>query len=176
MKKIWISILALGLTGGAAQAKIKTVQVRDLKLQVPGAWQQEQTRSSMRAAQFKVPAAKGDGENGELVVYYFGPTQGGGVQENINRWIGQFQAEGRKQETGKGDSVNGPYTLLEASGTYNKPIGPPRMRKTEPAPGFRLLAAVIETSNGNYFLKFTGPDKTITAAKKEFLSFFGAED
>ena len=39
----------------------------------------------MRLATYQVP------ESGECGVYYFGQGQGGGVEANIDRWIGQFQ-------------------------------------------------------------------------------------
>ena len=46
----------------------------------------------MRAASYTIPPAAGDSEGGECVVYYFGSGQGGGVEANIKRWIGQFTA------------------------------------------------------------------------------------
>ena len=47
----------------------------------------------MRRAQYRVPGSAGDGEG---VVYYFGPGQGGGPMENAHRWAGMFkQPDGR---------------------------------------------------------------------------------
>ena len=45
----------------------------------------------MRVAQYKLPGTDGDPEDAWLVVYYFGATQGGAVQANIDRWISQMQ-------------------------------------------------------------------------------------
>ena len=33
----------------------------------------------------------------ELVVYYFGATQGGGVDANVARWTAQFNGPGRPE-------------------------------------------------------------------------------
>ena len=50
----------------------------------------------MRAATYRIPAAKGDTEGAELAVFYFGQGQGGAVDANVKRWVGQFQtADGK---------------------------------------------------------------------------------
>jgi hypothetical protein len=45
----------------------------------------------MRVAQYKLPKAEGDTEDGSLVIYYFGQGQGGGTAANIERWINQMK-------------------------------------------------------------------------------------
>lgn len=168
---------ALFLCAGLAQAETKTkaVAAGDLKLNIPETWAQEKVRSNMRVAQFSVPAADKKGEAAELVIFYFGRQSGGGVEANIERWIGQFEAEGRDAKRDKGDSANGKYNLVNIVGTYNKPIGPPFARKTQAAADYQMLAAIIATDKGNYFLKFTGPKKTVSAAEKDFKASFGAK-
>ena len=42
----------------------------------------------MRLAEHRLPSAEGDGT---LAVFRFGPGQGGGVEANADRWLGQFQ-------------------------------------------------------------------------------------
>jgi hypothetical protein len=42
------------------------------------------------------------------------------------------------------------------------------------SPGFHLRAAVIETANGPYFIKLTGPAKTVAAHDKPFEQFFSS--
>jgi len=147
----------------------------DLKLQVPDAWRVEQPSSSMRKAQLRIPAAEGDKDDGEYVVFYFGPQQGGSVRANIDRWIGQFEAEGRNVVESAGDAAAGKYNLASITGTYNKPVGPPIMRKSVATPGQKMLAVVLQTDSGSYFIKFTGPQKTVTAAEKDFKASFGAK-
>ena len=153
----------------------KEVKTGALTLIIPEAWTQQKSTSLMRIAQFTVPAAEGDQEGGEYVVFYFGADQGGTVEDNINRWIGQFEEKGREVKRETGDSANGKFTSLVITGTYKKPVGIPMMGKSQPAPGFRMLAAVIETAKGNYFIKFTGPDKTVNAAAEDFKKSFGVK-
>ena len=50
----------------------------------------ETPSSSMRVGQYKLPKSEGDKEDASLVLYYFGATQGGSPQANIDRWIGQI--------------------------------------------------------------------------------------
>src|ERR1051326_7516973 len=63
----------------------------DLHFKAPDTWTTEKPASNMRVAQYKLPKADGDPEDASLVLYYFGASQGGGTQANIDRWIGQMQ-------------------------------------------------------------------------------------
>ena len=79
------------------ESEVKTVEVElkgGLKLNVPESWKQSKPSSRLRLAQFDIPAAKGDEEGGELAIFNFG--FGGGAKANIERWIGQFQADDRE--------------------------------------------------------------------------------
>ncbi len=143
-----------------------------LKFSAPPGWISETPSSSMRQAQYRLPKAKGDSEDAELAVFYFG-SGGGSAQDNINRWIGQFQAPG-------GAAANGTVThrevhgmavsMVDVSGTYMSASGP-MMSTTSPKPGFRMLAAVVETPAGPWFFKMTGPAKTVANWTQSFQSF-----
>ena len=61
-----------------------------IKAKVPAEWTEQTPSSSMRKAQYALPKVSGDGEDGELAVFYFGQGQGGSVEANIERWIGQI--------------------------------------------------------------------------------------
>ena len=50
----------------------------------------------------------------------------------------------------------------------------PGAKERHNSPNFRLRAAVIETPNGPYFIKLTGPAKTIAAAEKAFEQFLAS--
>src|SRR5213075_1184553 len=56
----------------------------------PDGWRLQLTASSMRVAELSLPHADGDAEDAQLVVYYFG-GQGGSVDANLQRWIGQIE-------------------------------------------------------------------------------------
>lgn len=155
--------------------KTATVKVRDITLTVPTSWQKEKPRSRLRAGQFKLPAVPGDKQTAELAIFFFGGA-GGGADANIRRWVGQFRVEGRKMKVLRGESSQGPYLLLDLSGTYNQPIGPPIQRRTKPMKNARMLAVILNIKGkGNYFLKLTGPMKTVTAAAAPLRQSFGAD-
>ncbi|MBK7863048.1 MAG: hypothetical protein IPJ65_31455 [Archangiaceae bacterium] len=130
----------------------------------PASWKADAPRP-MRAATYKLPAAKGDTEDGECGVFYFGQGQGGSVDMNVQRWVGQF--EGAKAPTPKKEKVSGfELTTLELDGTYTGgggPMGP----KTSKA-GYKLLGAIVEGPEGAIFFKLTGPAKTVEAARADF--------
>src|SRR5262249_45098945 len=62
----------------------------DLAWTAPDAWPTVPPTSSMRKAQYRIPKAAGDAEDGECAVFYFGAGQGGDVKANVDRWAGQF--------------------------------------------------------------------------------------
>jgi hypothetical protein len=148
-----------------------------LTYSAPPAWKPVPTSSSMRVAQFALPRAAGDAADGELVLYYFGGS-GGSVDANIERWIGQMQQPDGKPSSGVAArttrTVNGlKVTLVDVTGTYVAEMMPGSADRHN-SPGFRLRAAVIETANGPYFIKLTGPAKTIAAAEKSFEAFLSS--
>lgn len=119
----------------------------------------------MRLAQYKLPKAGGDGEDALLVVYYFGAGQGGPAQANIDRWINQMQQpDGRpSKERAKTEAltVNGlQVNTVDLLGNYSGGMSPDSAPADKKAI-YRLRAAVIETPRGSYFVKLTGPEKTV---------------
>jgi hypothetical protein len=164
------TVLSLGLLL-VTVAPVWAGSAAGLSWTAPSAWKSEGPRP-MRAATYTIAAAPGDTEGGECVVNYFGPGQGGGVDANLKRWIGQFQAPGG----GPADSlakvsnktVNGvPVTLIDITGTYLfKPF--PMAPEATPKPGYRMLAAMAEGPQGTVFFKFTAPKKTTDAAESQF--------
>jgi hypothetical protein len=126
---------------------------------------------AMRAATYLVPAAAGDTEDGECAVFFFGPGQGGGVEANIDRWIGQFEQPDGKPSADrakrKSETVNGiPVSMIDLTGTYKG--GGPAMGTSAPKTGYRLLGAIATGPQAGIFFKLTGPVKTVAAGEKEF--------
>jgi hypothetical protein len=123
----------------------------------------------MRAATYYVPAAAGDSEEGECAVFI---NIGGGVQANVDRWIGQFEqpdgsASKSKAKT-EAKTINGlSVTMIDLTGTY-KGGGAMMGAPTEPKKGYRLLGAIVEGKSGPVYFKLTGPAKTIAAAQPDF--------
>ena len=154
------------------KVKSKEVEAEDITLTVPENWKPG-TGSRLRLATLMVPAVDGDKEGGELAVYFFGGG-GGGVNANLERWEGQFSSKGRVSKVTEGKSKQGPYYIIDLTGIYNKSIGPPIQGKTAPTPGYKMLGVVLMVKDkGNYFLKLTGPKKTIEGVADTFRASFG---
>jgi hypothetical protein len=151
-----------------------TAQKSELKFKVPAGWVEEQRTSSMRVAQYKLPRVAGDTEDASLVLYYFGPGQGGSTAANIDRWIGQMKQEDGSPAKGAKDEqlvANGlKVTTVDVSGTYVAETAPGSGTFNN-KPAYRLRAAVVETPNGSYFVKLVGPEKTVTQWNDSFVSY-----
>jgi len=150
----------------------------DLQFKAPASWVKEQPTSRMRTAQFQVPSAEGDTENGSLAIFYFGPGQGGSPQANLDRWIAQFEqpdgSPSKDKARMKSMTVNGlSVSLLDLTGTYTAEMNPgagDRQNK----PQSRMLAAVVETPKGPYFVKLVGPTRTVDRSEPEFTAFLNS--
>ena len=75
----------------------------------------------------------------------------------------------------QGEFKDGKYVFADLSGTYNKSIGPPFLRKTEAVPDSRMLGVILAIEGKPYyFLKLTGSKKTVASIVDEFRASFGA--
>ena len=138
----------------------------ELRYKAPDGWTVEKPTSDMRVAQYKLPKADGDSEDALLVVYYFGQGQGGSAQANIDRWINQVhQPDGQpSKERAKTQTltVNGlQVNTVDVTGNYAGGMSPDSAPANDKSI-YRLRAAVIETPKGSYFVKLTGPEKTVS--------------
>jgi len=145
-----------------------------LSFTAPPAWQSRPAASAMRVAEFVVPRAPGDTEDAELIVYFFGGT-GGTVDANIDRWIAQMQQPDGSASKDKArrdaQTINGlKVTMVDVAGTYIAEVRPGATERHN-KPDFRLRAAVIEAARGPYYVKMTGPAKTMAAADADFKKF-----
>jgi len=171
-----VFLLAISSVSPISQAalaadKTKEVKVRDLTLQVPTGWVKEEPKSRLRLAQFRIPGK--DGKAGELLIFSFGAS---GVEANIRRWINQYEPEGRTTKIFSGDSEQGKYFLVDLSGTYKKPVGPPIAGKTEPTPNSGTLAVILVIEDkGVYYLKLNGPKELVAAQREPLRKAFGAD-
>lgn len=139
-----------------------------VKWTAPARWQTGPERP-MRAATYLIPAAAGDSEGGECAVF---ANIGGGVQANLDRWVGQFELPGggnpQEKVKTKKETINGlAVTTIDLTGTF-KGGGMAMGQPSPPKTGYRLLGAIIEAPGGEIFFKMTGPAKTIAAAEKDF--------
>lgn len=170
-------------TPAADEAAVKTVDVEirgGLTLKVPESWKLEEpgeevTGEEAELAQFVIPKADGDGEDGTLTLFNF--RIGGGVKANIDLWVDEFQEEGRKSTVRRGFiGDKSRYFLVESAGTYLQTIVTDDQETKEPKPGYRMLGVILgDVEKGVYFLKMTGPDKTIAQEATSLRRSFGAD-
>lgn len=145
-----------------------------LAFTAPPAWTSRPPASTMRVAEFVVPKTAGDAEDADAIVYFLGGS-GGTVDANIDRWVGQMQQPDGSASKDKARretlTINGlKVTTVDVAGTYVAEVRPGATERHN-KPGFRLRAAVIETPRGPYYIKMTGPAKTMAAADAGFRGF-----
>jgi len=143
------------------------VTLEGFSFQPPTRWKAEQPSSGMRLAQYRIEPVPGDSDPGECALFHF-PGTGGPVQANIDRWIGQFQqpdgsssAEHATIEKLPHDNLS--ITYVDISGTYMGGMSG-MSAPAEPKEGYRMVAGVVEMSQGPWFMKCTGPSSTMDMA------------
>ena len=163
---------ALLVAPAAARAQSPTVTLLEYLATVPAGWTARSAASAMRLAEFLAPS-RGGKDTAEVVVYYFGPGQGGGIDANLARWKGQFSDPAGKpvyEKVTRDSSGAWPLTIAEYRGTYARGIGagsaPGAAR-----PNTTLIAAVAETPRGTLFFQLFGPAKAVDAARSSYLAF-----
>lgn len=154
----------------APQVSIESGGDPGVEWTVPKRWSTE-SGSPMRLATYAIPAASGDDEGARCAVYYFGPGQGGGVADNIERWIGEFENPKPPQRATK--TVDGlEVSTVRVRGTYLAHAGMGGESGTRP--DHQLYGAIVEAPSGAVFFKLTGPGKTVDAASSEFESMLAS--
>jgi hypothetical protein len=118
----------------------------------------------MRKATLRIPKAAGDAEDAELSV----SDAGGSKEANIARWANQFgKGEPSKKEERTVNGLN--VTVVEVKGSYAGMGGGPKKEN------YMLLGAMVEGAPLQFhFFKMVGPEKTVTAAQKDFDAFVGS--
>jgi len=159
---------------GTADEHTKPVKAGKLSFRVPIGWTQQTPASPMRTAQFEIPVRCNNSEAVSVVLYYFGPNQGGSVEANLKRWEQQFAApEGtsladvKKIEQKRPAGLN--VTILELAGTYVAPLSPRNPTARHSKPNYCLFAAVVETADGPFFFKIVGPAQSMEQQRAHFM-------
>ena len=133
-----------------------------LRWTAPDTWQPSQPGTKMRLAEYLIPP------NTTVSIFYFGPGGGGGVDANIDRWVGQFD-DGKAKPTRAQKNVNGlTVHTVDVAGTYNAGMaggGAPA------AENQRMLGAIVESSAGLFFFKLVGPKDSVQTELAGWNSF-----
>ncbi|MFZ9933373.1 MAG: hypothetical protein ACO3J2_02660 [Chthoniobacterales bacterium] len=167
-------LLALSVCLARAE-EAATFAAGDFTFPVPSGWRSVQPSSPMRKAELRVPGPEGTGEAGEatITVFHFGPGQGGTVQQNVDRWFGQFDGDHETKGAASARETVGtvPVTFARARGTFQS--GMPGQPAT-PLEGQALLGAILESPKGDVYVKMTGPAPTVEMAEPAFVQMVRA--
>jgi hypothetical protein len=137
----------------------------------PASWSPRPPASSSRLAQFVIHGSDASSD-AEVVVFFFGASQGGNVDANLGRWRGQFSTPDGSPvpETITRDSSGAfPVTTAEFRGTYRRGVGAGSADSVRT--GQTLVASIVETPRGTLFVQLFGPTATVAAHRAELTKF-----
>lgn len=162
-----VAVSAFASQVRAEDAKPTKIELGPYSLQAPAAWKKKEPANRIIAFEFAAPAAEGDKTDGRMTIM----AAGGSVEQNIERWYGQFsQADGTatadKAKVEKKTIADQPVHIVDISGVFKDQAGPfaPAVMRED----YRMLGAIIETKQGSIFLKFYGPKATIAKHEEGF--------
>lgn len=140
------------------------VEIGSHGLTAPSDWVRRKPSSQFLLAEFSLPKADAEADDGRLTV----STAGGTVEDNVKRWRGQFGDAPAKesQETLDIDGVT--VTFVDYAGTFTDQRGP---IAAEPKSGYRMLGAIIPLKDQLFFVKATGEEKTMAAHVEKIRGF-----
>ncbi len=144
----------------------------------PAGWISETPGNKMRKAQYKLPRAEGDSEDAGMVVYHFGGSAGG-IEANVERWLGQWQKDDGSAFTledakiSKSKSGTLKLTTVELEGHFVAAVRPGAAERHD-KPDHAMLAVIVTSPEGNYFFKLLGPKATLAKWQESFETFRGS--
>ena len=139
-----------------------SVRVGAFTFTVPDGWKTVTPSSPMRKAQLEI--AQGS-DKAEVTFFQFGAGQGGSAADNVARWFAQFPGSEAKRETNTVQAGSMKITYVTTEGTFSSgmPGGP-----TTPMSGYALCGAILENTDGNVFIKMTGPEAVVKPSSEAF--------
>ena len=143
----------------------------------PG-WIDENPSSSARVAEYRLRGDGGPSADARLVIHYFGDRGAGTNEANLERWCGQFeQPDGRPSSEVASVSerrINGlAVTAIDLGGTFVAETAPGSGERHHD-PCFRMLAAIVSTDVGPYYIKLVGPAGTVARWEGTWDDFLGS--
>ena len=156
----FISFLAIN---GTNEIYGKNV-VQNITYKLPDSWNAQISDKQFRLLELSLK------DDGDFSVVLIANIQGT-ADQNIERWINQFQVEDSNIETIK-DTLSSKYiSTVELYGTYEVPNMVNRNAPKELKSNYGLLGGVIEFGNSIYFIKAVGENSLIKANKSNFNEF-----
>ena len=157
-----VAFFLLSAIAVSAEQPAESVKVGAFTFPVPEGWKKVTPSSAMRKAQLEVSQGS---DKAEVTFFQFGAGQGGSVADNVARWFAQFPGsdDKRKTETVQAGSVKITYVTTEGTFSSGMPGGP-----STPLTGYALHGAILESPDGNVFIKMTGPEAVVKSAGEAF--------
>jgi hypothetical protein len=139
-----------------------------LRFRVPKSWIPQPPRSQYLEAEFTLPRAKGDAQDGRLTI----TSVSSAVEDGVALWRKQFGDRPEKESRQRRRIGDIPVTLIDYTGTYRDQAS--AEAPLVESPGFRMLGAILEMRPKARFIKAYGPAKTIAAHADGFSAMLGA--
>jgi hypothetical protein len=156
MRKAFVVVVFFLLAAATpAEQSAEPVKVGPFTFAVPEGWRSVTPSSPMRKAQLEI--ARGP-DKADVTFFQFGAGQGGTPADNVARWFAQFPGSEAKQKTESIQAASVKITFASTEGTFSSgmPGGP-----TTPMPGYALCGAILESAEGDVYVKLTGPEAAV---------------
>ena len=165
---VQLSALFLICTALGAEAP-STFKVGEFSFTRPGSWEWVEVTSAMRKAQLRVPDPQKKA-SADIIFFHFGEGNGGGTKANIDRWFRTVPGAQRKNQCQgrRGDDRTKKSYLRPGRGHL------PERNAGRPAnslPNHALVGAIIESAQGNVFIRMTGPASLVKSTLNDFKKF-----
>lgn len=132
-----------------------------ITLTIPEGWKEVELSDSQRriiAAKYELPPA---GSEATMTISFVG----GGIQRNLERWVGQIKstaADAPRKETLRVEGVDA--HVIDLRGTYRTTVGPnPGVKEN-----WQILGAAIPLRPQDCYLKLIGPRDVVVKANDDF--------
>jgi hypothetical protein len=143
----------------------RLVKAGAVRFTAPKSWVRQQPRSTVISAEFKLPRAEGDEQDGRLTL----SLAGGSVKANVERWRSQFGNAPANETKDEVTMAGATVTVVDFSGTYNDQRGP--FAPAQKREGYRMMGAIIPVEGQLHFVKAYGPQKTMEQHAQSFRDF-----
>lgn len=147
---------------GSAESESGETTFGPMSFVIPKEWQSRSLDSQFLLADLRI-----DGSDGEARLTL--STARGGVDANFERWQGQF-TRGANDPAPREETVEiagKECRLLDLTGTFRNPF------QNEEIESARLIGVAIplDEPDSAYFCKLTGPSKSVSDLREQFLEF-----
>lgn len=161
---------AVEATAAAEPGSGVKVELSGLSFVAPASWEAEAPDNEFRLAQYHLPV-EGAADKTTVVIYYFGAGGAGTITDNFSRWRAQFEGAGAEAGTVTHAESDGiAIHTLDLEGTFIAEV-PPGSGVRVNRPDHRMLASVISTKAGFYYIKLIGPRASVERFEASWQAF-----